>query len=70
MEGLWSLSSVEVFRQTWWNTQPGEWNNETITAAGGEIHKLLVSLRVANYELLKFHPPGGGNFKFQLFNAI
>lgn len=36
-------------------------------ATGGE---LLVSLGVADCELVKFHPPGRGNFGFQIFNAI
>ena len=64
------ISSIEVFSQTQRNAQPEEWNNEAITAAEGEIHKLPISLGVANYKLLKFHPPSGSNFKFQLFNAI
>lgn len=59
-----------MFSQTQWNTQLEEWNTEAIAAAGDEIHKLLVSLVATNYELLKFHPAGGGSFRLQLFDVI
>lgn len=67
MERIWA---VEVFSQIQWNTQPGEWNNEGISATGHEIHKLLISLDVSKYKLQKFYPSGGGDLRFQIFDAM